>query len=171
MRTTWQSSSVDRRLAAWVAAAAVAVLGLTGCSGLTCDISDDGNPAEQYEGGNTYAAGTVDGFYESSPWHSGWLHFPGGQRYDLVHHLGFEPQNVNVMLSFSENGVGEDAEADTAAQAAGNSGELQLVNDQIIRIKNDTCTEFWVRVTANGNPTKGPTATDAGDDADASDGD
>lgn len=131
------------------------MLAAAGCSGSTCDISDDGNPPERYEGGTTWGAGSADAFYESSSWHSGWLHFPGGKRYDLAHHLGFEPQDVHVMLSFSENGVAADTQADTAAQAAGNSGELQLVNGDVIRIKNDTCTEFWVRVTAQGRPGDG----------------
>lgn len=113
-----------------------------------CDTSDDGNPPIAYEGGTT----TEDGLYYSSPWNGGWLHFPGGKRYDLVHNLGFQPQEVGIFLSFSENGVGNDGQGSSAAPSAGNSSPVQLVNDEIVRIKNDTCSEFWVRVTASGKP-------------------
>lgn len=113
-----------------------------------CDTSDDGNPPVVYKGGTT----TEDGLYYSSAWNGGWLHFPGGKRYDLVHDLGFQPQEVGIFLSFSENGVGNDGQGSSAAPSAGNSSPVQLVNDEIIRIKNDTCSEFWVRVTASGRP-------------------
>lgn len=138
-----------------LAKAAVLALGLgalsanVGCiDASACDVSDDGNPPVVYKGGTT----TSEGLYYSSPLHGGWLHFPGGKRYDLVHDLGFVPQDIDIWLSFSENGVGEDEQNSTIAPSAGNSAVLQLVNDEFIRIKNDTCSEFWVRVVASGRP-------------------
>lgn len=121
----------------------------SGCiAAAACDTSDDGNPPVSYEGGTT----TDEGLYYSSPLHGGWLHFPGGKRYDLVHDLGFAPQDVDIWLSFSESGVGDKEQNSTIAPSAGNSAVLQLVNDKLIRIKNDTCSEFWVRVVASGKP-------------------
>lgn len=135
------------------AALSIAALGLavatSGCiNAAACDTSDNANPPDVYKGGTT----TEDGLYYSSSWHEGLLHFPGGKRYDLVHDLGFEPQSISIWLSFSENGVDDDDQASTVAPSAGNSSVVQLVNDKIIRIKNDTCSEFWVRVTASGKP-------------------
>jgi hypothetical protein len=132
---------------AWALFAAAALASLAGCSPAACDTSDGANPADRYTGGTV-----SNGVYQSSSWHAGLLPFPGGKRYDLVHGLGFEPMQVQVWLSFSANGTGADAETDTAAPSAGNSGEIQLVNDEVIRIKNDSCADFWVRVTASGDP-------------------
>lgn len=119
----------------------------SGCiAAAACDTSDDGNPPDAYKGGTT----TEEGLYYSSPWNSGWLHFPGGKRYDLVHNLGFEPQEIGIFLSFSENGLGNDGQGATIAPSAGNSSLVQLIDAEKIRIKNDTCSEFWVRLTASG---------------------
>ena len=80
-----------------------------------------------------------------------------------MHGLGHEPLDVHVYLAFSAAGVGDGEQTDTMAPSAGNSSEIELVNDEIIRIKNDTCSEFWVRVTASGRAPDG----DAGASTDA----
>jgi hypothetical protein len=125
-------------------ALALAVAATLGCAP-ACDTGEASEP-QRFTGGTT-----KNGIYETSGWSGGWLHFPGGKRYDLVHHLGFSPAVVDVSLSFSESGVGDRVQADTAAKAAGNSGEAEIVNDEYVRIKNDTCAEFWVRVVAFGD--------------------
>lgn len=144
-----QSSSVKAPL--FAAALGLVLLSSTssGCiDAAACDTSDDANPPVVYKGGTT----TEDGLYYSSPWDAAWLHFPGGQRYDLAHDLGFQPQHFDIYLSFSENGVGKDGQGATVALSAGNSSLVQHIDENIIRIKNDTCSEFWVRVTASGRP-------------------
>lgn len=137
-----------------------------------CDSSDDGNPPDRYTAG-IVACDAAGCAYETSPWHGELLHFPGGKRYDLVHGLGHEPLDVQVYLSFSPNGVASGEQADSVALSAGNSSVIQLVNDQVIRVKNDTCSEFWVRVTASGRAPDGDAGAtpDAGasDAADAGD--
>lgn len=144
MQTILQSSSAKRALSLLGLGFALAT---SGCiSGAACDTSDDGNPPITYKGGFT----TGDGLYYSSPWNENWLHFPGGQRYDLFHNLGFQPQEVGILLSFSEHGLGNDGQGSSAAPSAGNSSVVQLVDGEKIRIKNDTCSDFWVRVTAWG---------------------
>src|SRR5947209_5528355 len=106
---------------AWVAWLLVSA---AGC-GQTCDPPNGGKPVR-------YAGGFSDGeTYESSSPFSGRLHFPGGQRYDLEHHLGHAPQTFDINLSF-----GEKPESGVAL-SAGNSTEIECADDEIIRIKND----------------------------------
>ena len=118
--------------------------------GPACDTTDNGNPEQTFTGGAV--TGGEDPYYVSSDWMSGLLPFPGGKRYRLVHHLGFMPVNVSIYVSF--------AERDTpVTPCAGNTCVIQEVSDDSIVIKNDTCSEFWVRVVASGGS---PASGDAG---------
>jgi hypothetical protein len=124
-------------------------IGAFGCSP-SCDTSDEENPSVTYEGGTA-----VNGFYSSSSAHGPLLEFPGAKRYDLYHHLGFEPIQVQLYWSLKEAGVGWDVQTDDRSNlspAAGNSGLIQLKNDQFIRVKNDSCVEYWLLVVASGDP-------------------
>jgi hypothetical protein len=120
------------------------------CGTPGCDISDEGNPPSVYDGGITR-----NGYYATSTSHGGLLYFPGGKRYDIVHHLGFEPMSLQLFWSFKEAGIGiyeQTNDTGTLAPAAGNSAEIQLKNDQFIRVKNDSCVEYWLLLTAFGDP-------------------
>jgi hypothetical protein len=100
----------------------------------------------------------------SSPWNGPLLHFPGGKRYELVHRLGCVPREISVWESFDSQGVG----VGSVAPSAGNMSLVQAVNDQTIRIKNDTCAEFYVLVTAScGSAQDAGTAEDGGSEAGA----
>jgi hypothetical protein len=152
-------SPAVRRVFAAIAALSVALAGV-GCSP-ACDPDDETNPPERYEGGTT-----VNGYYFSSSAHEHLLHLPGGKRYDVFHGLGFEPIQVQLYWSFAETGVGTDAQGSdksSLALAAGNSALIQLKNEAYIRVKNDSCAEFWLLVVASGDPR----ATDGGGTADA----
>lgn len=133
-------------------------LGASSCSS-PCDSSDDGNPPDLFTAGSVACAGNTCR-YETSSWHGELLHFPGGKRYDLEHHLGVEPTDVHVYLAFTPDGVGRDEQSAAVAPSAGSSSVIQLVNDRVIRVKNDTCAEFWVRVTAEAEV--GSAVVDAG---------
>jgi hypothetical protein len=120
-----------------------------GCSP-ACDAGDDANQPVVYDGGTA-----VNGYYFSTSSHGELLHFPGGTRYDLYHHLGFEPIMVQIYWSFNEAGVGtyeQTKDKSSLTTGAGNSAEIQLKNDQFIRVKNDSCVEYWVLVVASGDP-------------------
>ena len=136
--------------------------GIFGCSP-ACDTSDDANPAIAYEAGTA-----VNGFYSSSSSHGPLLDFSGGFRYDLYHHLGFEPIQVQMYWSLKEGGIGWDvqtADKSNLSPAAGNSALIQLKNDQFIRVKNDSCAEYWLLVVASGDPREvdgGGNTSDAG---------
>jgi hypothetical protein len=139
--------------------------GAIGC-GATCDTSDEGNVPSAHEDGTT-----VNGYYFSSESHGRLLHFPGGRRYDIYHHLGFEPILVQLYWSFAEVGVGTTDQTDrsTLSAAAGNSAEIQLKNDRYIRVKNDSCAEYWLLVVASGDPRVGDAGPGGGDEGGAGD--
>jgi hypothetical protein len=115
-------------------------LGSPACSP-TCDTTDADNPAQRFEGGAV--SGGANPYYVSSDWQTGLLPFPGGKRYQLVHHLGFTPAEVSVYVSFAEQN-------EPITPCSGNTCVIQAVNDDSITVKNDTCSEFWVRVVASG---------------------
>jgi hypothetical protein len=156
MRKTPPSSSAE--LLVVLVALAVASVG-TGC-GAACDTSDENNAPERYTGGTVAYGG-----YESSPWGSGLLPFPGRKQYQLEHRLGFTPSGVEIFIGFGPDDK-------WAAPCSGNSC-LVCVDDQIIWIKNDTCADFWVRVVSSGRSSTsfGASCTggglDAGSGADA----
>jgi hypothetical protein len=131
--------------------AAVAAASCLGC-GAACDTSDEANPPDRYVAGTT-----TDGTYESSPWKSGFLPYPGAKQYQLVHHLGFTPAQVEIFLAFSGDG-------ERVAPCAGNSCLVRCVDDELIWLKNDTCAEFFIRVVATGKSSEslGRTCTDGG---------
>jgi len=138
-----------------VAAAALVTLFGPGCSALgACDRSDSENPPNVY-----YDGTVVDGFYMSSPWTGPWLPFAGGQRYQLFHGLGCVPRYLECWASFNGDGVGNGS----MAPSAGNMCIVQAVNDEFIMVKNDTCSDMYVLVTAGG-PSCGGSEVDGGDD-------
>jgi len=97
------------------------------------------------ESGRTivYADGTaVDGEYQSSPVEGPWLHFPGGRRYQLVHHLGATPSRYEAYLGF------EEWPADSTT-GSGNGARFHEINDEYLVVENDTCASFYLRVVAS----------------------
>jgi hypothetical protein len=132
----------------------LAALGASAClgCGAACDTGDEANPPDRYTGGTV----TGDAF-ESSSWKAGFLPFPGGKQYQLVHHLGFTPAQVEIFLAFGSDG-------DRVAPCAGNSCIIRCVDDEMIWIENDTCAEFWVRVASAGKSfeSRGRTCTGRG---------
>jgi hypothetical protein len=136
-----------------LAVAVTALANATGCTS-SCDISDEGNPPEIFTGG-----GVRGDEYASSSSLGPLLYFPGGKQYQLVHHLGFTPNDIFFDIAFSANNS-------AMAGCAGNSCEKRCVDDQIIWVKNDTCTEFWLLVRASG-PSPFPVPRCNGDEVDA----
>lgn len=98
---------------------------------------------------------STDTVYESTPWDGTYLHFPGGRRYQLEHGLGVRPHVVVTYLAFYEKPL----PGGNVAESAGNQAVIEVVDDEIIQVRNDTCAEFWLRVVAM---TGDATASDAG---------
>ena len=120
-------------------------LGAAGCETFTpstCDRSPEGNPLVRYTDGTV-----ADGVYTTSGWDGELLYFPGGMRYSLVHKLPARPRWVTSYLSFDEHGT---IDGGVLAQATGNQVVIQGVDDDAVRIANDSCVDYWIMVTAGG---------------------
>lgn len=157
----------------------VSLLAISGCVGLECD-RRQGDPVE-YRGGNTFAGGS---YYETGAWDEPFLHFPSGRSYDLEHELSAAPGQLQAYLSFSEcpfsrsvKNAGaaprceqpdDDDTGPGIAESAGNQAIFEVVSDERVRVRNDTCAEFYLRVVATtGAQASGgsvASTTDAGQD-------
>ena len=109
-----------------------------------CDCGrEEGDPV-YYAGGRTDPTGTR---YESTPLYGTWLHFPGGRRYRLRHSLVDAPSEVLVYLAFREDPLRE-GEPGNVSLAAGNAALIEAAEEDFIQVRNDTCSEYYLRVTA-----------------------
>jgi hypothetical protein len=124
----------------WPCWAACLVLSLLGCTD-TCDADD--TTVVPFADGRTNAAGT---FYETSPIQGPYLHFPSGRAFELRHGLVSAPEVVHTYLSF--DGEALLAGASNVAESAGNQAVIERVDGEVVRVRNDTCSEFYLRVAA-----------------------
>lgn len=111
-------------------------LALAGC-GATCKRNPDKPPT-------IYSEGTTDHeaeFYETAPWEGPWLDFGKGETFRLMHHLGGVPQQIDPWLAF-------DPKPADWAPGAGNQVTVEDVTSEYIDIRNDTCSDVYLRVTA-----------------------
>ncbi len=134
----------------------VATSGLLALTDLSCshDCKQSGSDPIEFRGGTVDATGT---FYESSPWDGQFLHFPAGRRYRLFHNLGARPIDVNTYLSFAESALGT---GHNVSESAGNQAVIEAVTAEHVEVRNDTCAEFWLRVTAQSPPQIADAGTD-----------
>lgn len=143
-----------RVLAALLTGVALALFGAAGC-GPTCSTS--GQKPIRYTDG-VHPTPTS---YLSTPWTGPWLYFPPGRTYDLVLGLGGTPSQYVAYVAFSATPVPTSHDADgNWSQSAGNQTIFEQVNSDFLRVRNDTCSEFYLLVSAVG-----PAATDGGVDA------
>ncbi|MEO7032678.1 MAG: hypothetical protein ABI548_02520 [Polyangiaceae bacterium] len=137
---------------AWVALAALGVVLLTaGCQTSTCDRGEDATLVRTGDG----RAGTNTWF--SSPYYdpsmplskgdTGYQYLPPARTITFEHGLGSLPI-VAITLAFSDNG--------SLAPTAGNQAIIECMDDQVVQIKNDTCSDFyiWVQAQGSGIPAK-----------------
>jgi hypothetical protein len=95
----------------------------------------------------TYDGGTkANGVYESSAINGQYLHFPGGRRYALRHGLSTTPQVISIFVAFEEYPLKEN----NFSPAAGNQAVIEVVDSEIVQVRNDTCDDLYVRVVASG---------------------
>lgn len=124
-----------RRALRFAAAALLGILPvLVGCS-TRCPHDDK---ATVYDDGATDPNGTV---YESGPVKGPFLYYPGGRIYELVHHLRGAPQEVKTYVAFNEDGA--------FSESAGNQTVIREVTDTYVKVDNDTCADFYLRVVAH----------------------
>ena len=128
----------------------LAVLALVGTLVVGCDVFTSVGPkscdmsAEDNKPTDFIGVKVTNGVYMSSPWDSKLLYFPGGMVLDLEHGLGVRPTTWQAYLAFDVNGT----TTGPVAPAAGNQVELVYSDDRILRVRNGTCSHYYLIVTA-----------------------
>lgn len=89
--------------------------------------------------------------YQTSAFDAPYLHFPAGRVFDLNHYLGRMPVEYAIFLGFSEYPLRDG----NISESAGNQAVVEVVSENIIRVRNDTCSESWLRLVAHA-PNDGP---------------
>ena len=120
---------------------------LAGCSS-TCPREHE-ETSRKYNGGTTNPDRTV---YETNAWDGSFVDFPAGRRWALVHGLRDTPIEFKSYLGFKSHPLPED-KMGFVAESAGNQVLIEGVDEESIRIRNDTCEHFYVRVVASTLPT------------------
>jgi hypothetical protein len=139
---------VSWKLAVLVAAGA-AVLS-AGCQTSTCDRAEDGltvTNAEGVHGDNTWF---------SAPYHdpnaplkgAAYQDFPAARTITFEHGLGSVPVTPDILLAFSDHG--------SLAPGDGNEDIVECMDDQVIQIKNNTCSEFYIWIAVQGSGIHAP---------------
>ena len=147
-----------RRAVALAAAAALAVVVGPGCDVVTsvgpqsCDIDPEANTPVTYRGGTVES-----GVYMSSPWDADLLWFPGGMQIRMEHGLGQVPRSWTAYLSFDAEGTAGDGRM---APGAGNQVELVGMDDVAITVRNSTCADYYLLVTAQVGASPEPPPVD-----------
>ncbi len=73
--------------------------------------------------------------------------FPAKTTLHFVHNLGFTPEFRQSFVSFT-------AENSNLSESAGNQSEWLCVDDQEFVVRNDTCQDFYIVVSAYGSGTQ-----------------
>ncbi len=95
--------------------------------------------------------------YESTPINGEWLHFPPGRVYRLRHQLRYGVVSLQSFVSFkarlTDEGSGSNENPNNFSESAGNQVVFEeICIPQTIQIRNDTCSEFYVRIVATAAP-------------------
>jgi hypothetical protein len=141
-----------------VTACALTALSSTACASTsTCSHADDYATVP-------FTDDMLDGnIFHSAPIGGPYTHFPPARTLTFEHHLKAEPYDVQFWLAFSAEG--------TLAPSAGNmtelrdpaDGGLHALNDQTISVYNNTCSDFYLWVVAEGPVgTADPASSDIG---------
>lgn len=135
-RGRWRRTASTPRAPAALAGLALALA--AACSGFQGPVEDIPADDPRLDG----ASESPDGIWESQPWSDPslpWIEFPPRTTVGLEHGLGRTPRVVLVYLSF-------DAEGTRAALASGDLALTIDIDEQWVRILNDTNAVFFFRV-------------------------
>ncbi len=146
--------------ALWASISAAALLA-PGCYGNNC------------EGGfETFGADTDQGYmvdentWASNRWNETWLWFPRQRYYifDIKALGGRTPEKVLPYISASPN---PNKDNNNAVIAAGNLGEIYQVGPNRVDVRNDSCSDYYLRLVVEVPPQPPEAPADAGEtDAD-----
>jgi len=124
---------------------ALAMPGVVACSSSCPRESED---ARRYESGTT----TPDrSYYETNAWDGAFVDFPAGRRWALVHGLAATPIELRSYLAFKSHPLPAD-DTGFVAESAGNQVLIEGVDAETIRVRNDTCEHFYLRLVASTAP-------------------
>jgi len=115
--------------------------------GSTCPRESEDTP-KRFTGGNTSADRE---HYETNAWDEAFVDFPAGRRWALVHGLGETPIDLKSYVAFKKKPLPEDGKG-FVAESAGNQVLIEGVDAETIRVRNDTCEHFWLRLVASTVP-------------------
>ena len=121
-------------------------------------------PERSFSGGNRFGSGS-DLWYETSGERGPFLPFEGGADLHLRHELGLTPYQINIFLSFNEYPT--DDSNGGYAPSAGNQTVILFADEHEVRIRNDTCSDYWIRVVVHANADESAEANDGATDAGA----
>ena len=135
---------------ACVALTVLSAVAASGCSSTsTCNRDPDSTQVCNGQGKS------AQNFWFSSAYHdpakslssgeTGYQYFPPARTITFQHNLGSVPFPV-ITLAFDDNG--------SIAPTAGNQAIVECMDDNVIQIKNDTCSDFyiWLQVEGTGVP-------------------
>jgi hypothetical protein len=129
------------RLSRVSGALGVVLAGLAGCDVATGQCGDDlGDDLARYTEGSV-----EDGVYRTSSWESDeWLDFPARIELSIEHGLGEVPSSWDAYVA-----VGRD---EALVQASGEEVELVSIDDRAIVVRNPSCTDLVLVLTAVAGP-------------------
>jgi hypothetical protein len=104
--------------------------------------------ARRYTDGTTSPDGT---FYETNAWDGSFVAFPAGRRLALVHGLQQMPIELTSYLAFKSRPLPRGGKG-FVAESAGNQVLIEGVDEEVIRVRNDTCEDFFLRLVASTLP-------------------
>lgn len=131
------------RRSAVLGATLASVLATAPACSTQCDRHPD-QPPTVFRGGTTH-----DDWYESSPVNGPFLDFAPGRTYRFIHGLGGPPQNLECYFSFNPYPVDGGVNSPGFVNGGGNQCTYQDGTATFFDVRNDTCSEVWLRVFAS----------------------
>jgi len=117
---------------------------IIGLALLAAGCGDDSCPDGETISVTTGTTDLVSLTYVSAPWDGPLNEFSAGSVVTFVHNLGVAPDLVSTYVSFRPDGTA----SSEVTENTGNQGEIECIDENVIRIRNNTCSRFYIRVVA-----------------------
>jgi hypothetical protein len=111
-------------------------------------------PREAEDTAKRFTGGTTSPdreHYETNAWDEPFVDFPAGRRWALVHGLRTTPIDLKSYVAFKSKPLPENGKG-FVAESAGNQVLIEGVDEETIRVRNDTCEHFYLRLVASTVP-------------------
>ncbi len=119
-------------------------------------------PREAEDTPKRFTGGTTSSdrlYYQTNAWDEPFVDFPAGRRWALVHGLKETPIELKSYVAFKAKPLPEDGKG-FVAETAGNQVLIEGVDEETIRVRNDTCEHFYLRLMASAVATPDGSAPD-----------